>query len=405
MQLTRDERQQGIIDEWLKLNAKGYVTAGTGFGKTRIAILAILECYKRDPTRTIHVVVPTTTLKNAWTKAKKGHIALFKLKNIEVYVVNTYIKLPRQCDLLIADELHRYSNQDAHLFSKVVNNTRYNWFLGLSATLEPAHISFLTLKNIKSCGNVPLEECKANGWVSDFEVVNFGVELDDVDRETYDKLHKAFNQHFATFGHDFDKAMSCLLSREAREQHASEFELNPQRVMIAAVQWNKNMRERKTFLYHAHAKMIIAKELAKLDKHIICFSESVDFAQKLSEEIGDTAVSYHSKNKVKVNREALRKFTDKRTKVNCMCTAKSMDEGFDAPDADLAIICSRTSKQLQNTQRIGRVVRAKEGKKAYIINLYIKNSQDEVWLRKASKGTRCLWLDNLEQLTQLINGT
>jgi superfamily II DNA or RNA helicase len=136
---------------------------------------------------------------------------------------------------------------------------------------------------------------------------------------------------------------------------------------------------------------------------MICFSESVDFTQQLCDEIGEKAVSYHSKNGVKANREALRKFMDKRTKVNCICTAKSMDEGFDAPDADMAIICSRTSKRIQNGQRSGRICRAKEGKKAYVINLYVKNSQDEVWLRKASKGTQCLWLDDLEQLKQLVN--
>ncbi len=35
--------------------------------------------------------------------------------------------------------------------------------------------------------------------------------------------------------------------------------------------------------------------------------------------LGEKAVSYHSKNGVKANREALRKFMDKRTKVNCIC--------------------------------------------------------------------------------------
>lgn len=400
----RDERQEGIIGEWLNLGARAYFTGATGFGKTRLAIMAIQKCNTRDENRVIHVVVPTTTLKNAWIAKKKGFIDKYKLKNVHVFVANTYVKHPRKCNLLIVDEAHRFSNDKAKLFQKVIGETVHSWILCLSATLESHHIHFLEARGIKCCGNVTLAECKLKGWVSDFEIINFGVELDEVDREHYDKLHKAFNQHFAMFGHDFDIAMNCLLSREARHNRAEELNIDEKRLMIHAIQWNKNMRERKTFLYHSHSKMIVAVELAKtINKHIICFSESVDFTQTLSETIGDKAVSFHSKNGVKANRLALSKFTDKRTRVNCLCTAKAMDEGFDAPDADMAIICSRTSKQLQSVQRTGRTIRAKEGKKAFIINLYVKKSQDEVWLRKASKGTQCLWMDDLEQLKQLIN--
>jgi superfamily II DNA or RNA helicase len=401
--MDRNESQQNIINNWIQNKAMGFVEAFTGYGKTRLAILAIQECNRRDANRTTNVIVPTTTLKNTWTKPKKGFIDAFKLKNVEVFVINTYIKFERSCDLLICDEVHRMTNDNALHFTKVINETKYSWFLGLSATLEANHIAFLNRKNIISVGKVTAQECKENGWVTDFITINFGVELDEIDRNKYDTLHKSFNKYFATFGHDFDKAMSCLTNKNVREAHAREFNIPVERVMISALEWNRNMRERKTFLYHAHSKMTIAKELTKLDKHMICFSESVDFTQKLCDEIGEKAVSYHSKNGVKANREALRKFMDKRTKVNCICTAKSMDEGFDAPDADMAIICSRTSKRIQNGQRSGRICRAKEGKKAYVINLYIKNSQDEIWLRKASKGTQCLWMDDLEQLKQLIN--
>lgn len=401
--IDRNLRQQEIIEEWIRLKARGYAECFTGFGKTRLAIMAIQECNKRDANRITHVIVPTTTLKNSWIKPKKGFIDLYKLKNVQVFVINTYIKQSRECDLLIADETHRYANDKALLFTRLFNETKYNWVLALSATLEKNHVEFLNKKNIFICGKVGEKECKDNGWVSNFTTVNFGVQLDEVDREHYDKLHKAFNQHFALFNHDFDKAMNCLKSQSAREEHARQLDIPVKRVLLAVLSWNNNMRERKDFLYHAHSKMTIAKELAKSEKHIICFSESVKFAEELANEIGEKAVSYHSKNGVKQNREALRKFMDKRTKVNCICTAKSMDEGFDAPDADMAIIVSRTSKKLQNTQRSGRICRFKEGKKAYVINLYVKNSQDEVWLKKASKGSTCLWLDDLELLKRLIN--
>lgn len=400
--MDRNERQAYQVSEWItKHKARGYLLAATGFGKTRVAVNAILECNRRDANRTIHVVVPRTPLKNSWL-GKDGHIAKNDLKNVQVFVRNTYVKLERSCDLLIVDEVHGATNEDSLVFRKIINETKYNWFLGLSATLEQHNINFLHSRNIFKIDEVTLQECKTNEWVSDFEVVNFGVDLNEEDKKYYDKLHKNFNKYFATFNHDFDIAMRCLVNKDFRTEHALTVGLEEKEVMVHAVQWNLNMRKRKSFLYNTYSKILIGKELTKLNKKIICFSESVDFTQKLSEEIGSSAASYHSKNTVAQNKKALKAFIDNEKTV--LCTAKSLDEGTDIPDADLALIFSRTSKQLQNVQRIGRVIRKQEDKKAFVVNLYTKNSQDEVWLKKASKGTKCLWLDDIEQLKLLING-
>ena len=258
--IDRNERQNQQVEKWANdYNARSYLVAATGYGKTHVAIKAIQKCNQRDSNRVIHVVVPTTTLKNAWVKKKTGHVDKHKLKNVEVFVVNTYVKLPRKCDLLIADEAHRYTSEDAHYFPKVIGETVYNWILCLSATLEPRHVQYLETRGIRKVDEVTLEECKANGWVSEFTVVNFGVELDEEDRAKYDKMHKSFNQYFAYFSHDFDLAMNCLKSRDVREARARETEIPVDKLYVMAVQWNRNMRERKSFLYHAHAKMEIGR--------------------------------------------------------------------------------------------------------------------------------------------------
>ena len=65
-----------------------------------------------------------------------------------------------------------------------------------------------------------------------------------------------------------------------------------------------------------------------------------------------------------------------------------MDAGFDFVDLSLAVVAAGYSSKLTNVQRIGRTVRAKEGKEALIINLYSKDTQEQRWLEKRQKGTK-----------------
>ena len=52
----------------------------------------------------------------------------------------------------------------------------------------------------------------------------------------------------------------------------------------------------------------------------------------------------------------------------------------------MGIICGITSKGLTMIQRIGRLLRFEEGKSGEIIILYVKDSQEEKWLKNSVKG-------------------
>lgn len=359
----------------------------------------------RNPNRIVHIVVPTKPLASSWTKKKTGHIDKYKLKNVQVFVVNTYVKEQRTCDLLIADECHRYSNDSAYLFRKVVGETQYKFFLGLSATLEGHHKVFLESKNIFSAGKVTLEEAKREGWVSDYEILNLALDLTEEDRNAYKKMHEGFNKNFAYFGHDFDVAMKCLVDRQYRESYARDLDsITSEELFIKVLNWRRNMEARKNFLYNTISKLEASKKLIESfsDKHLICFSESASFADSLSEELGDVAVTYHSKNSTKTNKLNMKKFVDMRTKVYAMIAVKALDEGVDIPTIDLGLVASRTSKQLQSIQRAGRTLRKLPNKKAFVINLYIKDTQDEVWLKKSTKGMACLWFDDIDNVINYV---
>ena len=62
----------------------------------------------------------------------------------------------------------------------------------------------------------------------------------------------------------------------------------------------------------------------------------------------------------------------------------------------MGIMCGITSKSLSMIQRVGRLVRFQEGKVGEIIILYVKDSQEEKWLKSAVKNlSNIVWKNNI----------
>ena len=65
----------------------------------------------------------------------------------------------------------------------------------------------------------------------------------------------------------------------------------------------------------------------------------------------------------------------------------------------MGIICGLTSKSLTMIQRVGRLLRFQEDKTGTIIVLYIKDTQEEKWLKSSVKGLENInWVDNLNEI-------
>ena len=401
---TRTLKQKEVIENWIKAGAKAYVEWATGTGKSYIACLAIQLCNKRHPDKQINIVVPTTVLQEAWTDEKKGHIKIHGLKNVNVYVINTYVKELHECALLIIDEVHTATGAKSKYFNTVIDKTKFNWIMCLSATLEKEHTDFLHKRGINCISKLTADEAVKNGWLSPYKILCVPIQLNELDRERYDKMHKEFNKHFATFNFDFGLAMKCVTDYNAREQLADKLGWEKSRIDIAVFAWNRNMRLRKEFLYHVEAKTNAAIEITKtLNMQSILFGQSIEGADKISLALGDECVEYHSKLGAKQLKENLKRLRDGRTKVKYISSAKGLEAGFDLPNLQLGITWSRTSKALRATQTLGRILRKVEGKTAYFIELYIPETQDLQWLKKSLIGAKnILWLQDIEQVAMVI---
>ena len=71
-----------------------------------------------------------------------------------------------------------------------------------------------------------------------------------------------------------------------------------------------------------------------------------------------------------------------------LCSTKALNQGFNVPNASVGVICGLTSKSLSMIQRLGRLLRFKEGKTGQVYILYVEDSQEEKWLKEAVKDLR-----------------
>lgn len=156
-----------------------------------------------------------------------------------------------------------------------------------------------------------------------------------------------------------------------RNQIAKELNVEPKVVTAMAMEFSRNLRKRKDFIANHPKKLEVARKIieARKDRKIITFSSTI--AQ--SEAIGIGYV-LHSKKSKKQNQEVIEKFNADTSAV--LNTSKSADEGVDLVGVNTEIILNTDSSKIRKTQRLGRSIRAEEGKIAEIFTLVIAGTQE-----------------------------
>ena len=395
--MTRTERQQESVKRWLAHKGKGTIVGATGYGKTRCALMAIKALLNKYPQFRILVVVPTEALQKQWL----GHIDEWGFQfNVEVVIINTCVKHNWQCDLLILDEIHRDAAEE---FSKVFKQVKYRIILGLTATIERLDGKHLLIQ--KYCpvvDDIPTLECLVNGWISEYKEYQVLIDVDNIDY--YKSLNKEWIQHFEFFQYDFNLAMSMVKPKvgwqnklKFRDELYKGNDENMKKQVLASINYHsagfiRTMTARKSFIYNHPKKIEIARKImeAKYGSKIITFSTNVEMAEAI--ENGQNV--YTGKTAKKKGRVMLEDFISGNIKTLHSC--KKLDEGFDCPDASVAIILGFDSSETKSTQRRGRVVRKFEDKVAEIYYIVINNTQETKWFKDShSKTNNYITIDEM----------
>lgn len=391
--MTKDELQEESSNAWGRLG-KGVLCWITAVGKTRCLIISALKVQKTHPNATVIVIVPTNYLKGQW----EDELKKFHVKNYTVYVINTAIKLQLSCDLLLIDEIHRMV---AKSFIKLFSCIKYRWIFGATATLERSDGKDIFIrKNLPIISTVDYKRALENKWISDFTIYNIPVNFNRTDQLNYKKLNDEFNRHFGWFGHDFNVAFNCMTANGAKtfkEIHNIDLEVG--QIIGIANKWRNAMQNRQNLIYNCDAKIEATKYLLeRIDNKTLTFSMTNEFTDKLTESLGDIAISYHSDKSKKHKDSVIEQFRS-NSSIRVINTTKSFDEGVDLPEVNYGINESNTSIGRQMIQRLGRLIRYVEGKHAIFICLYVRGSKEEKTLKQCQKNIpNIIWLNSIDQI-------
>lgn len=369
---TKDQIQKDVLNTWWKAGCIGTAELTTGFGKSKVGVMACAYFAKQCEYQCkILIIVPTTTLKDEWRKefSKWKETKTFK-ECVQVECINTARKFKDQSySLVICDEIHNYIGGQINL--KFFKNNDYARILGLSATIEDNLLDSLN-RIAPICYTLDLYQAVELGLVSDFTIYNIPVELTVPERKAYMQLSSTIDMAWQQYG-----------------VHS----------------W-KNIGLRTKILYNASAKIKTLQKLIKMfgkDSHGIVFSMTKEYSDAVKKKLGDICVAHHSGIGKKARVNNLNSFADGRTKVKVLSSAKTLDEGVNLPRLKYAIIMASSSKTKQQRQRVGRCVRiGEDGKHAVIIRLYCRDTKEEQWLDSSQANLNVINVNGIEELIKLI---
>lgn len=376
---NKSDIQQELVDIWTSKGRRGTIVAATGVGKTRVGVLALESVKKEIGWRfKALVIVPTTNLRdNEWIneikKCGKEHL----LDNIEFECTKTaYTNTERYYDMVVLDEVHLMLSP---LYKRVFKLGR-KYLLALTATPPPKEKGLEELCPILH--TITLAKATANNLVSDFEIFNIPAPLTPQERLALRKADGAFEW---AKGLLTNWAQQNNIEGETILDIANQAFKNPIFKMGGiAKKLYSAMQERKKILYTTESKIDMAVKLIGRhpNKKWITFDKYISNAEKLCNKLnekGIKAVVYHSNMNDSDREQVLKDVRSPETKV--ICTVDALNAGFDLPDIDAGIALSYVSSAITSIQVLGRTLRIQEGKKAGFFNFYVRDSQEEKWLR------------------------
>jgi len=358
--VLRDYQNQAL-DAWTANGNWGIIVLATGSGKTVIGIKAI--SLLNTPTL---VVAPTLDLVDQWrTRLKKE----FKIEvgmlgggewDIKSLTVSTYDsayihadKLGNRFGLIIFDEVHHLP---AAGYRNIAEMFAAPYRMGLTATFEREDGLHAELNRLVG-GKVFEKNVKdlTGTHLSPFRLEKITVDLTEEEKEEYEKNQKVFSDYLSRIKltirgpADFQK----LVMRSGRDPGARKALLARNRA--------------RDISYNSISKIGKLSEILKKhnDGKIFIFTEHNKLVHIISKQFLIPSITYRTAGKERS--ETLDRF---RSGVyRAVVTSKVLDEGIDVPDADVGIILSGTGSERAFIQRLGRILRKKEGKEAVLYEI------------------------------------
>lgn len=372
--------------------------AATGTGKTRVAIEAMLEILQEGGR--VAVIVPTIALQEQWFSQLRyelrigpdvlgtmgGRSATFALRHrVLLCVLNSARQglsgmLKHWADegeqvLLIVDECHRLGSKQAADLLKAPMAAS----LGLSATPQNDDGTFEPqIRN--GLGPIvyelPLRRALDERLLAPLRLLDIYFDLPPSELHEFRIIQEKVAGLQASLFLEYSALREAGGSLQVL-QHLASGDDRAHR-LLSLLQQNRRL------VANSKARKSLFVDLINLgildNRRALVFNETIAQAEGSLEAIENRQIPAtidHSKVPAEKRSKAISKFASGLASV--LVAVRTVDEGIDVPEADLAVIVSGTLTKRQRVQRIGRVVRP-SGTIASVFSLLARGTTEEFFV-------------------------
>ena len=401
---------------WHYTGRVGTIAAGTGFGKSKLAVMEVQHMHEAGyliDNNEVLLVSPTTKLRDDnWPKEFEDWGAIHLFKNHVKSICFASLKKERELlketgrryKLVILDEIHRLTELSAQAFATEGEDAFSEFFsedltdaiLGLTATephpkRDPDKTALLE-QIAPVVFRYSLDQGVQDGLIADYQIRVIWCPPDDVNKTiAAGSKKKPFKTTEAKQYDYMTKQMqhtAIQIDGIQKQLKENTFDLfaDPMAVEKAVKNLEKlrATQERQVFararmIYNLESKTKLAERciaaLSQQNIRLLVFCGGITQANRL---LGDRV--FHSKS----TSAAFDAFN--RKEINMLGVVNAANEGINFVDLDQALIIQVDSNARNLTQRVGRLLRIREGHIGVIYILCAPNTIDQTWLESSLAG-------------------
>jgi superfamily II DNA or RNA helicase len=352
--------QQAALTAWEAAGRRGLVALPTGSGKTRVALAAM-----RSAACATLCLVPTRVLLHQWreelARVYQGPIGVWGDGSREAapITVATYEGAYRNMPvlgcrfaLLVVDEAHHFGGA---VRDEALEMSLAPYRLGLTATPPDDEHALAELGRL--LGPVVFQRSVADlagRYLADFDLIPLHIGLDREEADRYAELMATFRPVFIAFrriapGAKWSEFLA--VSKQTEEGRAA----------IAA--WRR--AQRLIAFTRGKAAALDALLAEHRASKVLVFTADNETAYAIARRHLVMPITCDIG---RAEREAvLARFA--RGELRALVSSRVLNEGLDVPDADVGIIVGAAQGEREHIQRVGRVLRPSEGKRALVYEL------------------------------------
>lgn len=369
--------QEAALSAWELAQRRGVVALPTGSGKTRLALAAM----QRTQFSAL-CLVPTRVLLDQWSReiatVYRSPIGRYGdgVRRVATVTAATFeaayrhmAEIGDRFDLLIVDEVHHFGGglRDEALEMAIADAR-----LGLTAT--PARDARAATCLGELVGPTVFELAVADlagGFLASFDAITLYLDLSPEEQAAYTNLSAIFLGVYADFRRAAPEASWVDFSKHAAGTPAGRRALAAWRQMRRLLSFTGGKRRALRSLLERHR-----------DSRVLIFTADNNTAYAIAREHLVMPLTCDIGRQERD--DVLERF--RHGDLHTLVSARVLNEGLNVPDADVAIIVGGALGEREHVQRIGRLLRPSEGKRAVAYELVTRNTVEVGQARRRRRG-------------------